>query len=168
MNQERRSETVLAIYPSTRGIGFVVTRGPLSPTDWGTRRADKKHKNAKSLEDVSQLIDIHQPDAIVMEDPTAPSSKRTDRIVRLCQAIASLADSRAIDVHVYPRLRVTEYFRQFGGKTRYDIAIVVAKQVAALERFLPARRQPWDVESPKMSIFNAAALAMTYFAEVGK
>jgi Holliday junction resolvasome RuvABC endonuclease subunit len=168
MSKVRNSETVLAVYPCARGLGFVVTRGPLSPTDWGTRRTDGKHKNAKCLEKVSKLIDIHQPDAIVMEDPTAEGSKQPERIVRLCQGIASLADSRSIEVHVYSRARVIEYFSKFGGKTRHDIAMVIAKQVSALERFLPPRRRAWDVESPRMSIFKAAALAMTYFAEVGK
>ena len=168
MNQTRRSEAVLAIYPTRRGFGYVVMHSPLSPSDWGVRGARANPKNATCLAKVSALIEAHQPDAIVMEDPTASGSNRPPRIKNLCLAIAKLADSQAIDVHVYPRSRVTEFFQQFGAKTRYEIAMVVSKQVAALERFLPSRRKLWESESSRMSIFNAVALAMTFFAAVAE
>lgn len=154
---------VLALYPTNRGVGFILMRGPLSPVDWGTRGARGKQKNARCLEKVMALIDAHQPDAIVLEDPTAPGSSRSPRIKRLTRGIATLADSRAIDVHVYPRSRVKECFEKFGARTRHEIAMVIGKQITALERFVPRRRRVWEVEDPRMSIFNATALAVTYF-----
>jgi hypothetical protein len=163
MNISHRGETVLALYPTTRGIGFIVMQSPLAPIDWGTRDARGKHKNALCLKKVSALIETHQPDAIIMEDPTAEKSVRTDRIKRLCRSIASLADSQTIDMHAYSRARVQEFFESYGAKTRHEIAAIIATQVTALERFLPPRRRQWEIENPKMSIFNAAALAMTYF-----
>lgn len=166
MNISHRGNTVLALYPTTRGIGFVVMQSPLAPIDWGTRDTRGKHKNAIGLKKISVLIDTHQPDAIVMEDPTAEGSVRTNRIKRLCRSIASLADSQSIDVHAYPRARVQEFFEPFGAKTRHEIAVSIASQVTALERFLPPRRKPWKIEDPKMSIFNAAALGMTYFGMI--
>jgi len=66
-------------------------------------------------------------------------------------------------MHAYSRGRVQDFFESYGAKTRYEIAAVIASQVTALERFLPPRRRQWEIENPKMSIFNAAALAMTYF-----
>jgi len=159
MNHTRSSEMVLALYPTNRGVGFILMRGPLSPVDWGTRGARGKQKNARCLEKVMALIDAHQPDAIVLEDPTAPGSSRSPRIKRLTRGIATLADSRAIDVHVYPRSRVKECFEKFGARTRHEIAMVIT----ALERFVPRRRRVWEVEDPRMSIFNATALAVTYF-----
>jgi hypothetical protein len=168
MNHSHRSETVLAIYPTTRGLGYVVMRSPLSPVDWGIRGARTKQKNAKCLEKVSALIDAHQPDAIVLEDPTAPGANRSERIRHLSLAIARLADGQSVEVHVYPRSRVNEFFKEFGARTRHEVAVVIAKQVTALERFLPSRRKVWENESPRMSIFNAAALAMTFFGTLDR
>jgi hypothetical protein len=168
MNQTRSGETVLALYPTSRGVGFILMRGPLSPVDWGTRDARGKQKNARALEKVMALIEAHQPDAIVLEDPTAPGSSRSTRIKRLSRAIAALADSRAVEVHAYPRSRVKDCFEKYGARTRHEIAMVIAKQVAALERFLPRRRRLWEVEDFRMSIFNAAALAITFYAVAEK
>lgn len=168
MNISHRGDTVLALYPTTRGIGFVVMQSPLSPIDWGTRDARGKHKNAVCLKKVAALIEAHQPDAIALEDPTAKGSVRSARVIRLSTAIANLANGKGIDVHVYPRLRVHSLFAFYGAKTRHEIAVVIASQVSALERFLPPRRKLWQVESPRISIFNAAALAMTFFVEVRK
>lgn len=163
MNISHRGDTILALYPTTRGIGFIVMQSPLAPIDWGTRDSRGKQKNAVCLKKVSALIDAHQPDAIILEDPTAEGSVRSNRIKRLCRSIASLADSQTIDVHVYSRARVQEFFQSYGAKTRHEVAVVIATQVTALERFLPPRRRQWEIENPKMSIFNAAALAMTFF-----
>ena len=166
MNNAHRGETVLAVYPTTRGIGFVVMKSPLAPIDWGTRDARGDQKNARCLEKVSALIEAHQPDVIILEDPTAPGSSRPERIRRLCRSIATMADGQAIDIHVYPRSRVKAFFEKFGVRTRHEVAVVIAKQVTALERFLPPRRKYWEIENPRMSIFNAAALAMAYFGSV--
>lgn len=165
MNNIGRSETVLAVYPTSRGFGFIVMRSPLSPIDWGTQRVNKRHKNAHCLEKISALIDSHLPDVLILEDPTALGSKsRPKRIADLSRGIAKLADAQGIDVHAYPRARVKELFATFGTRTRYDTAMVIAKQITALERFLPSRRRTWENESPRMAIFNAAALAVTYFS----
>jgi hypothetical protein len=164
MSYSRRGETVLALYPTTRGLGFVVTRTPLSPIDWGTRMVKSRNKNVVCLRHVAALIDANQPDAIVMEDPTAPGSLRSNRIRRLVRSIASLAETQTIDVHVFPRSRVMECFERYGAKSRYETAVAISKQISALERFLPSRRRRWQTDSPRLCIFNAAALAMTYFA----
>lgn len=163
MNHPRTREVVLAIYPTTRGFGYIIMCSPLSPVDWGVRDIRAKQKNAACLQKVSALIDVHQPDVIVLEDPTAPGANRSERIKHLCQAIARLADGQSVEVHVCPRSRVSEFFKSFGARTRHEVAIVIASQVTALERFLPARRKIWQSEPRHISIFNATALAMTYF-----
>ena len=163
MNHTRHGETVLALYPTTRGLGFVVMRSPLSPIDWGTRDVRGSRKNAQCLEKIAALIDAHQPDAIVLEDPTTPGGSRSTRIKRLARAIAALADSQAVDVHAFARRRVQGCFEALGAKSRQEIAVLIAKRVPAFERFLPPKRRLWTTESARMSIFCAAALAITFF-----
>lgn len=165
MNYSRNGETVLAIYPTARGLGFVVMKSALSPIDWGTREARGRGKNARCLEKVAGLIEAHQPDAIVLEDPTAAGSSRSPRTKRLMRGIAGIADSQAVDVHVFPRSRVLEYFATLGARTHHEIAVVISKRIAAFERMLPPKRRLWTTQSARMSIFCAAALAMTFFAQ---
>jgi hypothetical protein len=168
MNHAQIRELVLAIYPTTRGFGFVLMTSPLSPVDWGTKEVRGGNKNAQCLAKVAALINAHQPDVIVLEDATAPGSRRALRIRRLSRAISSLAEDQAIDVHNYSRGAMHECFDRFGARTRYEIAMAIAKRIAAFERFLPPPRKLWMSEDVRMSIFNAAALAIVVFESRGR
>jgi len=163
MITRRNRDLVLGIYPTTRGFGFVLMSSPLSPIDWGTRGARGANKNAQCLTKVARLIEIHQPDVIVLQDTTAPDSRRSSRIRRLCRSIAALAAGQAIDVQVYSRAKVRAYFEGFGARTRYEIATAIAKHVTAFEHFLPPPRKLWMNEDTRMSLFDAASHVMTYY-----
>lgn len=163
MKYDPAGDIVLAIYPTTRGIAFALMKSPLAPIDWGIKGAQGRDKNALCLEKVSALLDINQPDVVVLEDPTWPRLRRSTRIERLTLAIETLARDQAIDVYRYPRSAVQDCFSQFGARTRYEIAVAIATRVSAFERFLPPRRKLWESEDARMGIFRAAALALTYY-----
>jgi len=164
MNHARNTVPVLAIHPTSQGIGFVLMTSPLSPVDWGTKDARGKEKNVICLKKIAELIEAHQPEAIILEDPTAPRSQRSERIKRLVRLIATFAEEQAIDVHVYSRAVIRECFDKFDARTRHEIAVSIAKRIPAFEPFLPPNRKSWNNEHPRMSVFSAAALAITYFS----
>ncbi len=163
MNNRSPNDIVLAIYPITRGVAFVLMKSPLAPIDWGVKGAPGRDKNARVLKTVAALIDLHQPDVILLEDPTSPRLRRAPRIERLTRAIESLARDQQIEVHRFARLTVQQCFAQFGARTRYEIAATIATRIPAFERFLPPKRKLWMSEDARMGIFRAAALALTYY-----
>jgi hypothetical protein len=147
----------------TNGFGYVLMTSPLAPVDFGIKSVRTKDKNARSMKGVIKLIETHHPEAIVLEDPTAPGSQQKPRIRRLARAIANYADNEVIDLSILSRAAVTECFAPVAAKTRYEIAVAIAQRIPAFERFLPPTRKKWDSEHQNMSIFAAAALAITYF-----
>jgi Holliday junction resolvasome RuvABC endonuclease subunit len=157
-------EVVLGVHPTSRGFGFVVMTSPLSPLDWGFRGTLGKQKNAVCLDKIAALLEAHQPDVLAIEDSTAPGARRAARIKRLYRSISTLATDQAVDVQCYQRKAIKECFGDVGATTRYEIAVAIAKRVAAFERLLPPPRKIWMAESPNVSVFSAAALAITYFA----
>jgi hypothetical protein len=160
---DRPSDIVLAIYPITRGVAFVLMKSPLAPIDWGVKGTPGRDKNARFMKIAAGLIDLYQPDVVLLEDPTSPRLRRAPRIERLTRAIESLARDQQIEVHRYARPAVQKCFVQFGARTRYEIAVTIATRVPAFERFLPPRRKLWMSEDARMGIFRAAALALTYY-----
>src|SRR6185437_14452806 len=106
MNERAASDIVLGIYPITRGVAFVLLKSPLAPIDWGIKGATGRDKNARFLKTVAALIDLYQPDVIVLEDPTSPRLRRAPRIERFTRAVESLAGDQQIDVHRYARAAV--------------------------------------------------------------
>jgi hypothetical protein len=163
MSYEPTGDLVLAIYPATRGIAFVLMKSPLAAIDWGIKGAYGRDKNASFLRKVAGLLDANQPDVVVLEDPTSARLRRSPRIERLTRTIERLAEDQVTDVHRYSRTAVQECFGQFGARTRYDIAVAIATRVPAFERFLPPPRKLWMSEDARMGIFRAAALALTYY-----
>lgn len=163
MKHDVADAVVLAIYPVPRGIAFAVMTSPIAPFDWGVKNVTGSDKNAGCLKKTAALIEAHQPDVVVLEDPTAPRLSRAKRLARLTQAIENMARRKGIEARHYPRSAVQAYFGQFGARTRYDTAVAIAKRIPAFERFLPHRRKLWESEDRRMGIFRAAALALTHY-----
>jgi len=62
-----------------------------------------------------------------------------------------------------PVSRVKKVFAVFRANTKHEIAHAVAQQLPELAPRLPRFRKPWMSEDYRMAIFDAAALALTYF-----
>jgi hypothetical protein len=58
-------------------------------------------------------------------------------------------------------------FASVGASTRYEIAQVISQHIDVFSHRMPRKRKPWESEDARQSIFDAAALAMTYFAVTG-
>lgn len=154
---------VLALYPITRGVAFVLMKSPLAPIDWGIKGTNARNRHASSLEKVAALLESSRPAAVILEDPTLPRLRRAPGLKRLMAAIERMVRRERIEICRYPRPAVQECFSQFGASTRYETAAAVATQIPALARFLPHRRKLWESEDPRMGIFRAGALALTYY-----
>src|SRR5690349_9937298 len=115
MSHVLSGDVVLGIYPSTRGIAFALMKSPLAAIDWGIKGAYGADKYEALLKRVAGLIEINQPDVIVLEDPTNARLRRSARVGRLTRAIERLAEDQVVDVHRYTREGVQECFAQFGA-----------------------------------------------------
>jgi Holliday junction resolvasome RuvABC endonuclease subunit len=168
MNSNRKNETrVLGIAPCVQGIGFTVFDGPRLPIDWGIKWT-RSEKNAKGLAKVAELIDRYQPDVVVLEDHRGEGSRRAKRIENLLDAIAALVGRKNIETARYSRRQVRRRFAADGATTKFRIARSIAKELPELAPRLPAARKIWLPEHANMSIFDAAGLALTYYAEIAQ
>jgi hypothetical protein len=165
MIPRRRYDLVLAIYPQSRGFAFIPFEGWLSPMNWGIHEAHGPRKNAWCLNKINALLDLYMPGIVVLQDMSDRGARRAPRIQQLNDRIAELADRRGMAVQKHSRARVLDYFTAVGATTKQNIAERIAKQVPALERYVPPARKPWMSEDPRMGIFDAAALAWMYFHE---
>jgi hypothetical protein len=54
-------------------------------------------------------------------------------------------------------------FAGVGVINKRQLAEAVAKHIPAFQRYLPRVRKPWMSEDSRMHLFDAAALALTFF-----
>jgi Holliday junction resolvasome RuvABC endonuclease subunit len=163
MNDFRRYALVLAIYLNTRGFAFVIFESSLSPVDWGVKEVRGLRRHVRCIAKIVAILYHYQPDVLVIQDTSTQGTSRTRRIVKLNAAIAELAGPRGMALYAYSRADVGEAFRDVGVSNKDDLARVVALHIPAFERYVPPRRKPWKSEDARMGIFDAAALALTFF-----
>ena len=161
INEQR----VLSVAPCVQGIGFVVFNGPRLLIDWGVKWT-RDEKNARGVAKVSELIDRYQPDVVILEDHHGEGARRTKRVENLLDAIATLVHRQNIKTARYSRGRVRQIFVTNGAVTKFQIAKAIAEKSPELAPRLPGERKIWLPEHANMSIFDAASLALTYFATI--
>ena len=166
MTHLRLKGLLLAVHPTTYGFGWVLFEGPQSPVDWGLAGKGRRD-NAQLMHRFEQLLNKYEPRVLVLEEFESAVSKRASRIQRLCRAMIHLAAERGLETPVYSRQSVRACFASVGATTRHEIARCVAQHIDVFRWMLPKERKPWMSESPRQSLFDAAALAITYFAVTG-
>lgn len=163
MSGPQQGELVLAICPYAKRISVAVFEGPLSPIDWVTKEVRGRTLSELALETAKQFIERYQPDVLVLRShnrkrESAQHLRRTERL------LATYAATQAIEYERYTREDIRICFGSAGALTRQEIAEVIAAQIAAFSVYLPKPRRPWEQESHSMALFDAASLAMTYYA----
>lgn len=163
MSRSRLGERrVLAIDPTSRGFGFAVLEGPERLLDWGVAQA-RRNKHAQCLARIADLIRYYEPAAIVAEDGTGQGSRRCLRVLLLLRDARKLAVKNQIVMRSFSRSKVRRTFSEEKALTKYQIAKIIAGRFPELVPRLPPFRKSWMSEDDRMSIFDALALALTFF-----
>ena len=161
MGKGKQSERLtLAIYTTTRGFGFVVFEGRNRTIDWGAKEA-RGDKNRVVLAKAGELMSWYRPDLLVLENTEGAGSRRADRIRDLHRQLTELAKTRRIAVRRFARSEIRAAFAAREASTKYQIAQAVSRELPDLAPWLPPPRKIWMSEDPRLSIFDAASLAMT-------
>lgn len=163
MSDFHRYPYVLALYPNARGFAFALFESALSIADWGVKEVRGLRKNAQALAKAEALFAQYAPSVLVMQDMAAEGARRARRIRALNDAMAEAAMSVGMRIATYSRVDVLDAFVEFGVTTKQGVAQVIAEHVPTLARYVPPPRRPWQSEDARMGLFDAAALALTFF-----
>jgi hypothetical protein len=164
MNTRHKRGLVLAIHPTSRGFGWALFESALKPVDWGLASI-KVRRSARSIARFERLLDRYAPKVVVFEEFEEHPARRANRIQRMCRQMIGLASGRGLYTPIYSRETIRETFESSGARTRRDIALSVAEQIEVFRRRLPRERKyQGESEDVRQSLFDAVALALTYFA----
>jgi KaiC/GvpD/RAD55 family RecA-like ATPase len=158
---------VLAVYPTTRGFAWVLFESATLPVAWSIVHASPG-RNEHLVSRLKRLLDRYEPSRLVLESFEGPGTQRSVRIQQLCRSIVREADARGLVTTIFDRDEVEMAFSRFGARSRSEIARVIAQHIEAFNHRLPRKRKLGDSEDVRQSLFDAAALALTYFAYRGE
>lgn len=111
---------------------------------------------------VRDLIHVYRPHVLVLEDAAAPRSRRCARVRSLLGDVGLHARSLRVRVVLVSVPAVRALFSASGATTKHLIAGAVAERLPELALLRPPVRKPWMREDERMSVFDAAAFALTY------
>lgn len=156
---------VVALDPTSHGYGFVVFEGPTKLVDWGHTQVRPTRRKA-CLESMAALFGWYDPAVVVLEDWYSPSSRRSKRVQNLLSDVVGFVIESKADVECYSMLEVARCFAPYGQITKHEIAETIAETYPELASRLPPKRKIWMSEDERTSIFDATALALTYYYSI--
>jgi Holliday junction resolvasome RuvABC endonuclease subunit len=136
----------------------------ISPFDWGTVEV-RGRSHAAVLARFKHLLERQKPGLLALEQFEGEPTRRSSRIVKLARRMVAVAEEKRITVAILSRAEISAAFGGEGAKTRDEIAAFVARNVDALRDRLPMSRKVWDSENPSRALFDAAACALTWYAQ---
>jgi Holliday junction resolvasome RuvABC endonuclease subunit len=164
----QKQPRILAVAPSTRGFGYAIMEGRDRLVRYG-RKLIIGNKNPRCLVQVEQLITFFRPDVVVLHNMTFKNCTRVPRIKKLNLKIIEAAKKRRIKVKLFSTEQIRDAFTADESGTEHGRAKIIAEQFPEeLGPRLPPRRRAQDNEDARMDIFDAAALALAYFASAKK
>lgn len=117
---------------------------------------------------IKRLFDRYAADVLVIQDTSEHGPERARWISSLNASIAALAKDRDVPVFAYSREQVRVAFEPYRCPNKQGLAELIAKHIPAFEQYVPPPRKPWMSEDRRMGLFDAAALALTFFQSIDK
>jgi hypothetical protein len=159
MKTSKQPQSVLSLYSTKRGLGFCLFDTPQNLIDWGYSDI-RWNKRIRSIQKLKSLIDLYQPEVLVLEDTEADSCRRSRRIKKLTKALTKAAIGWQLPVYHCSSEQVNE---AFDVKSKDARAACIAKVLPELNPYLPTKCNFWESQHPQMQMFDAVSLALTYF-----
>ena len=157
-------DTILALDPGLRDLGYAVLRGRRLVTSGvlGLRRTPKGERLASARGHLGSWLETHHPDVVVVEKTYPHPVPWLDRLHQLSRSARNLATRRHAAFAMYSPQRVRQTVVGNGKAKKFEVAIAVAHRFPSLRVYLTQDRR-WK-ERYWQNMFDAIALALHHQA----
>ena len=152
---------ILAIDVRPRRFGYVVFESPVRLVDLGSGKYDA---DAAEMARIAWLFRLLQPSTVVLREISVGSQRDRAATRKHTKAIQAEADRFSITTKFISDKTIRTVFQGNERHNKHDVASLVAAHFPELKWKLPTKRKPWETEHWRMSVFDAAALGLTYIS----
>jgi len=160
MKKRKSLSRILALDLHPGRFGYVVLEDFTELLDWGVRRNYRGPKPWRTVliqKRLSSLLNQWQPSLVLMNEVT----RFSPQIRRMVTVIRKEARRRRLMVKLIGRAAVSGTFGEGRPIRKDEIASLLAECFPVLRCELPPQRKIWESEHYRISIFDAAALAVS-------
>ena len=152
---------VLALEVRSRAFAYVLVEGPHELLDWSVRsfRGGVNAVRVPAGKKIADLLSEYCPDVVLVRVAKDAHGKPVT-----CDVTDALRKSGHRAVRFVDPQAVRRFFaRSDQARNKYEIAAIVARRFPEILWKLPRIRKAWESEDYRIALFDAAALALTYF-----
>jgi hypothetical protein len=159
---EETFEKVLTVYPNSKGYAYALMQGPLTIL---TKKmiSVSPVNNTTIINDVSDLIKEHCPNALILENPKCKYARKSVRGKQLFRSLSVKAKNLEIEVYLYSREDIRLVFEIWKAQTKYEVAEVIAKNIKSFRILLYPRPKYPDTQKYLTALFDAVSLGITHY-----
>jgi hypothetical protein len=153
---------IVAIDLRFRRSGFAIFEGPKILLDSGTTAIPPTNGNASGNR-FSDLLNLASPAAIVVKTERWEYMQAHSRTSSLIDVLRQESEKRSIALRTLDEHALALSFRNLGCSTKAEIAAALTRVFPELDWKLPPKRDIWDSEHFRQSIFDAIALGLAFW-----
>lgn len=160
---------VLAIDLRHRRFGYAAFESRKVLLSWGHRvyRAVGELERALAQRRIAKLLEEIRPDVIVLKKERWAKGLTDRYLGNVVRAVQEEASSRSIPIYLIEGKDVAKTFGIFQCTNREQIAATLARMFPELAWSIPPKRKAWQSEHPRLSVFDAIALGVTFWLTIG-
>jgi hypothetical protein len=162
-DQIAKNTRIIAFDVRPERLGYVVLEGPARLVDWDVTRFIS---GVRYVDRVTRLASFFQPSLVVLRTIEKGGCRDRPSLHKIVRSISRRLHSIGVPIAHISDTKVKRTFRQCAEPTKDEIAKFLAACFPELAWQLPPRRRPWQPEDRRMSVFDAAALGLAYFAVI--
>jgi hypothetical protein len=111
--------------------------------------------------ELNGLLTTYAPTIIVVRRRSRVAATAAATVKCITSTVRKEARKRSIQFESIASRDVYVFFRQYGCRTKHEIASTLAEWFEELRWKLPTMRKPWQNEHSAMVVFDALSTAMT-------
>lgn len=160
MSTPADNRRILALDVRPHSFGYAVMEGPAQMLAWGAKRfpGGVNARRVPARRRLAALLEEFLPAAVVLKQTAGKSPRGRMQRTVLRQAAIQKVPMRSVTL--------LEMEKAFAGHTqnKYELGLELAARCPDLAWRLPPKRKLWQSEDYRTSLFDAAAVGLTYFA----
>jgi len=153
---------IVALYPFTRGFGYAVMTSAIDLDEFNLYDL-KVFDIPKILSTMREIITIHGPITVVLENTNCKFCRKGANAKQVIRGIAAWAKKKGISVAFYSREQIRDVFERWGGKTKYEIAEVLTRNIDRLEPIMFEKPKYPSREPNIEAVFSAVSIGITHY-----
>lgn len=153
---------IVSIYLYTRGFGYAVMESALDLTEMKLI-SPKTFDFNKLMGLMREVLSIHGPATLVLENCNSKHCRKGAQTKQLIRSISAWAKKKEIPVEFYSREQIRDVFERWGGKSKYEIAEVLTRNIETLKPLM-FDKPKYPAREPNIeAVFSAVSMGVANY-----